>query len=49
MKCKYCDDEIIWDGSIRLWVEAGVPTVYLHRSICDSPKSPDNRHRPAAD
>ena len=49
MKCKYCDEEIIWDGRIRLWVEAGVPRIYIERSICGSPKSPDNRHRPGVD
>jgi hypothetical protein len=47
MKCKYCDQEIIWDG--RFWVIGPLDSVILGRDVCQSPKSPDFRHKPRAD
>src|SRR5579863_191385 len=47
MKCRYCDQEIIWDG--RFWVIGPLDSVILGRDVCQSPKSPDFRHKPRAD
>jgi hypothetical protein len=47
VRCKYCDEEIVWDG--RFWVTGPLDSVILGRSVCQSPKSPDFRHRPKED
>jgi hypothetical protein len=47
VRCKYCDEEIVWDG--RFWVTGPPDSVIPERNVCQSPKSPDFRHRPKED
>ena len=47
VRCKYCDEEIVWDGGF--WVTGPLDSVIPERSVCQSPKSPDFRHRPKED